>query len=72
MKKPMSTAYAQVFTESELAGIIAFLKSPIGRKYVEKTPELTKATGLALRSLVVETSIEIREAAKSCGSPAKP
>ena len=42
MKQDMATAYASVFTAEELQGLLDFYDSPIGKKYVEKTPELTK------------------------------
>ena len=32
--------YASTYTEEELDGIVAFYKSPIGQKMIEKTPEL--------------------------------
>jgi hypothetical protein len=33
--------YSSTYTEEELDGIIAFYKSPVGQKMIEKTPELT-------------------------------
>ncbi len=37
--------YASTYTEEELDGIVAFYKSPVGQKMMEKTPELmTKST----------------------------
>jgi uncharacterized protein len=37
--------YASTYTEEELDGILAFYKSPVGQKMLEKTPELmTKST----------------------------
>lgn len=39
--------YATTYTEEDLDGIIAFYKSPVGQKMLEKTPELmTKSTEL--------------------------
>src|ERR1700748_291309 len=35
------TLYASTYTEEELDGIVAFYKSPIGQKMIEKTPVLT-------------------------------
>lgn len=32
--------YAEIFTEEELEGILAFYKSPVGKKFIEKQPEL--------------------------------
>lgn len=35
------TLYASTYTEEELDGIVAFYKSPVGQRMIEKTPELT-------------------------------
>ena len=35
------TLYASTYTEEELDGIVAFYKSPVGQKMIEKTPVLT-------------------------------
>ena len=32
--------YAETFTEEELKGFIAFYKTPVGKKFIEKQPEL--------------------------------
>jgi hypothetical protein len=34
--------YTDLFDEAELRGFVAFFKSPVGRKYVEASPELTR------------------------------
>ena len=34
--------YADTFTEKDLKGIIRFYKTPIGQKFIEKTPELMR------------------------------
>ena len=34
--------YADTFTEEELKGIVRFYKTPIGQKFIEKTPELMR------------------------------
>ncbi|MBT8042365.1 MAG: DUF2059 domain-containing protein [Pontiella sp.] len=36
--------YASVFTEEEIQALIDFYKSPIGKKYLDKQPELMAAT----------------------------
>ena len=36
--------YAAVFTTEELQGLIDFYKSPIGKKFLEKQPQLMLAT----------------------------
>lgn len=41
LKPDFINLYASTYTEEELDGIVAFYKSPIGQKMIEKTPELT-------------------------------
>jgi hypothetical protein len=36
--------YADTYTEADLDGIIAFYRSPVGEKMLEKTPDLLKAS----------------------------
>ena len=46
------TLYASTYTEDELDGILAFYRSPVGQKMVEKTPELTaKSTELTRQKM---------------------
>ena len=42
LKDDYISIYAETFTEEELEGLVAFYKSPIGRKFIEKQPELMK------------------------------
>lgn len=44
LKEDYITIYAETFTEEELAGLIEFYKSPAGRKFAKKQPELMKRT----------------------------
>lgn len=44
LKQDMVTAYASVFTAEELQGLLDFYRSPVGKKLVEKTPELTRTS----------------------------
>ena len=41
LKPDFINLYASTYTEEELDGILAFYKSPIGQRMIEKTPELT-------------------------------
>lgn len=65
--------YAKTFTEPELDGIIAFLKSPAGAAFLEKTPTVkTQATELAKTRLaaVQEKVIQSFEEFRNSQSPA--
>ena len=42
MHDDIVNAYATVFTEEELQGLISFFETPLGQAYVAKMPELTK------------------------------
>lgn len=42
LKGDMVTTYAAVFTQEELQGLLEFYRSPVGKKLVEKTPELAR------------------------------
>lgn len=41
LKEPMIAAYSEVYTKSEIEQLIAFYRSPLGRKVLENTPQLT-------------------------------
>jgi hypothetical protein len=42
LKDDYISIYAETFTEEELEGVVEFYKSPIGRKFIEKQPELLR------------------------------
>jgi hypothetical protein len=52
--------YAQTFTVEELEGLIAFYQSPIGRKFLEKQPQLMNATMLRTAELIQGVMPEIQ------------
>jgi hypothetical protein len=57
--------YATTYTEEELDGILAFYKSPVGQKMLEKTPELmaksTEITQQKMRELQPEMNQMIQD-----------
>lgn len=42
MKDEYITVYVETYTEAELLGMVEFFKSPIGQRWIEKAPQLTK------------------------------
>lgn len=44
LKAPMNEAYRKVFTEPEVRELIEFYQSPLGKKLLEKMPELMQAS----------------------------
>ena len=78
MAPPMSAVYAEKFTEPELRELIAFYRTPAGRKLVEVTPELTQrgaqiGAEVAQRYMSeLQEMIQARAQELSRGSPARP
>jgi len=44
LKDDYIAIYAETFTEEELKGALAFYKTPVGRKFIEKQPELMRTS----------------------------
>ena len=70
--------YASTYTEEELDGIVAFYKSPVGQRMIEKTPELTtKSTQITQQKMtelqpVLSQMVQdfMKQMAASMGKPA--
>jgi uncharacterized protein len=63
--KPMFISiYAETFTAEELQGMITFFKSPLGRKWIEKQPQLQMATMQKMQAVVMEMQPKMQEAIK--------
>lgn len=56
--------YAETFTPEELQGMIAFFKTPIGQKWIEKQPQLQAATMQKMQSLIMSMQPKMQEAIK--------
>lgn len=53
--------YAETFTELEIRELIAFHRTPIGRKLVERTPALTRRTAELANRIMLEHQAELME-----------
>lgn len=42
LKQDYTNLYAEMFSDDELRALIAFFKTPAGKKYVERSPELAR------------------------------
>ena len=63
--KPMFISiYAETFTAEELQGMIAFFKSPLGQKWIEKQPQLQMATMQRMQAVMMEAQPKMQEAIK--------
>jgi uncharacterized protein len=47
----MASAYAETYSTEELRAIVAFYKSPVGKKMIERSPELAQKTMQIVRDL---------------------
>ena len=79
MRADYVAIYAETFTEEELRGMVEFYQSPVGRKLIEKTPELMRRSMMITQKQMadmmpkVEAAVrEARQAATAAPAPAAP
>lgn len=56
--------YDQLFTENELRELIAFLKSPVGKKFLKVTPDVSEAIAMRVMSLATTANAPRLEEAR--------
>ena len=54
--------YADNFDEAELEGTIAYYKSPVGRRWIEKQPQIQAATMQAMAQLMPKIQAAVQKA----------
>lgn len=64
LKDDYISIYAETFTEEELKGLIEFYKSPVGQKFIQKTPELMKRSMEITQKQMADIMPKIREIMK--------
>ena len=57
--------YADVFTEDELKGLIAFYETPVGQAFVQKQPELTQRTMALTQEIILKVMPKIQAMKKN-------
>ena len=62
--------YADNFDEAELQGMIAFYKTPVGQKWIEKQPEVQAATMQAMGQLMPKIQAAIMKSNAGSGAAA--
>ncbi len=67
----LAKVYSDTYTEAELDGILAFYKSPIGRSFLQKMPEVTQRMTPVMMSLIVGLQPEIKKLTEEMRQPAK-
>ena len=53
--------YVDIYSEDELRGLIEFYRSPLGQRFIEKTPEIRKANAQVTLELMRELLPKLRE-----------
>lgn len=61
MKDEFIGAYAEVFSEDELKGLVAFYKSPAGKNYVEKVPQVMQKSSEITQRRMLEIAPKVQE-----------
>ena len=61
LKDDYISIYEETFTEEELRGLITFYKSPVGRSFIEKQPDLMKRTMMISQKQMMELVPKIQE-----------
>ena len=61
LKDDYIAIYEETFTEEELSGLVTFYKSPIGRKFIEKQPELMKRSMQISQEQMIELMPKIQK-----------
>jgi TonB family protein len=70
VKTLVAATYDQLFSEEELAGIVAFYKTPIGQAYARKMPEVVTRTGQLARDAAQTLKPEIMRLAQQTAAKA--
>lgn len=62
MKEDVAKIYLEVFTPDELRQLIAFYKSPTGKMFLKKTPELTVKVTMMTQDIIAKNMPELIKA----------
>jgi hypothetical protein len=61
MEPAFIDTYIKIYTEDELNAIVAFMKSPAGAAYLEKTPQVTAQANKVIQSKMATLQPELRQ-----------
>jgi hypothetical protein len=64
LKDPFISIYAESFTAEELDAMIKFYESPIGKKLLEKQPEMAQKTMQLMQKIMMKLMPEMEKMAK--------
>ncbi len=64
-------AYAEIFTEEELKGLVNFYKTPVGQAYVAKVPEMMQRSAEITQRHMLEIAPKIQQIVKDAAEQQK-
>lgn len=64
LSRDYTAIYAETFTEEELRGMVEFYQSPVGRKLIEKTPELMRRSMMVTQKQMADLMPKVQAAAR--------
>ena len=63
-KPALAKVYTETYTEDELNGILAFYKSPVGKVFLQKMPEVMQRSAPIMMTLMTNLQPEIQKMAE--------
>ncbi|MFA6102880.1 MAG: DUF2059 domain-containing protein [Victivallaceae bacterium] len=72
LKAPIVNIYAESFTAEELDAMVKFYESPIGKKLMDKQPEMQQKTMKLMQSIMMKLLPEMEKVAKDFAEKQKP
>ncbi len=72
VKQDYIDIYADMFTEEELKGLVDFYKSPAGKAFVEKQPDLMKRSMEVMQKRMMKWMPKLQGMSGGMGAPVKP
>ena len=64
LKPEFKKLYAETYTAEELDGLIKFYKSPIGKKFIQKQPEMQRKSMIMMQKLMMQIMPKIQALTK--------
>ena len=64
LKPEFEKLYAETYTAEELDGLIRFYKSPIGKKFIQKQPEMQRKSMIMMQKLMIQIMPKIQALTK--------
>ena len=64
LKPEFEKLYAETYTAEELSGLIKFYNSPIGKKFIQKQPEMQRKSMLMMQKLLMQIMPKVQALTK--------